>query len=72
MKIQDLNIDDLKALIRETVKETLDDYIADPDAGLRLRPEVHAQLAAATTRRALGQRGVPAAEVAQQFGLDWQ
>jgi hypothetical protein len=72
MQIQDLTTDDLKALIRETVKEVLNDYLVDPDAGLLLRPEVNAQLAVAQTRRTSGQRGIPAAEVAKQFGLDWQ
>jgi hypothetical protein len=70
MQIKDLTIEDLKTLIRETVQEVLDDYLDDPDAGLSLRPAIEAQLAAAQARRASGQRGVPAAEVAKQFGLD--
>jgi hypothetical protein len=72
MQIKDLTTEDLKVLIRETVQEVLDDYLADPDVGLSLRPTVNAQLEAAQVRRASGQRGIPAAEVAKQFGMDWQ
>jgi hypothetical protein len=71
MQIKDLTTEDLKTLIRETVQAVLDDYLDDPDAGLSMRPAIESQLAAAQARRASGQRGVPAAEVAkQQFGLD--
>jgi hypothetical protein len=72
MQIQDHPPNDPQALICETVKEVLDDYLEDPDAGLLLSSEVNALLAAAQTRRVSGQRGIPAAEVAKQFGLDWQ
>jgi hypothetical protein len=44
----------------------------DIDAGLQLRPEVKAQLETSQKRQASGQRGIPASEVAKQFGLDWQ
>jgi hypothetical protein len=44
----------------------------DIDAGLELHPEVKAQLEASQKRQASGQRGIPASEVAKQFGLDWQ
>jgi hypothetical protein len=72
MQIKDLTTEDLKTLIRETVQEVLHDYLDDPDAGLSLRPAVKAQLEAAQVRRASGQRGIPAAAVAKQFGLDWE
>jgi hypothetical protein len=72
MQIKDLTTEDFRVLIRETVQEILDDYLEDPDAGLSLRPEVQAQLEASQARRASGQRGIPAAEVAKQLGLTWQ
>jgi hypothetical protein len=72
MQIKDLTTEDFKLLIRETVQEVLDDYLENPDAGLLLRPEVQAQLEASQARCALGQRGIPAAEVANQLGLTWQ
>jgi cobalamin biosynthesis protein CbiG len=70
MKISDLTAADLKILIRETIQEGLEEYLMDPDAGLSLRPEVRAQLEAAQTQRTLGQRGIPAAKVAEILGLD--
>ncbi len=44
----------------------------DIDDDLAVRPEVIADLEAAQTRQAEGHRGIPAVEVAKQFGLDWQ
>jgi hypothetical protein len=71
-QIKDLTIAEFKDLIRATVLEVLSTHLNDPDAELELRPEVQQQLLASRQRRAAGARGVPAAEVAQQFGLTWQ
>jgi hypothetical protein len=43
----------------------------DIDGDLAVRPEVIVNLEAAQIRRASGQCGIPAAEVAKQFGLEW-
>ncbi len=75
MQIKDLTTDELKQLIRETVLEVLEDYLQDktidPDADLEIRPEVQQQLLVSRQRRAKGKPGIPAAEVAQRFGLTW-
>lgn len=56
MQVKDLTTDELKQLIRETVLETLEDYLqdeaADPDAGLEICPEVKQQLLASHQARA--------------------
>jgi hypothetical protein len=72
MQVKDLTTEELKALIRETVLETLEEALEDPDTGKTLRPQLKQQLLESRQRRATGQRGIPAAEVAQQFGLTWQ
>ena len=72
MQIKDLTTTELKALIRETVLEVLEDYLPDPDAELDIRPEVKQQLLASRQRRAKGDRGIPAEDVAQRFGTTWQ
>ncbi|HUY15423.1 MAG TPA: hypothetical protein VMX16_17605 [Terriglobia bacterium] len=38
--VKDLSTEELKALIGEVVEEKLREMLADPDAGLALRPEV--------------------------------
>ncbi|MGH8583032.1 MAG: hypothetical protein ACREWG_09650 [Gammaproteobacteria bacterium] len=44
MKVADLTVDELQALIREVVHEELQDIIADPDKGLELTGEIQARL----------------------------
>lgn len=71
-RIKDLTVAEFKDLIRATVLEVLSTHLDDPDAGLELRPEVQQQLLASRQRRVNGERGIPAAEVAKQFGITWQ
>lgn len=40
MQISDMTLDEFKALIRETVQETLEEFFVDPDEGLEVREEV--------------------------------
>lgn len=72
MQVKDLTTEELKALIRETVMAVLEEVLDDPDEGLVLRPEVEQQLLASRQRRASGQRGVSATDVAQRYGMTWQ
>jgi hypothetical protein len=72
MQVKDLTTEELKALIRETVLETLEEVLEDTDIGKPLHPELKQQLLESRQRRASGQRGIPAEEVAKQFGLTWQ
>lgn len=71
--VKDLTIEQLRAIIRDVVSETLREVLTthDPDAGLALRPEVEARLAAFWAEdpehRALGQ---PVADVAAELGID--
>jgi phosphoglycolate phosphatase-like HAD superfamily hydrolase len=71
MQVKDLTIEELKALIRETVIETLEDFLDDPDEGKEIRPEVKQQLSESTQQTQAGKRGIPAEEVAKKLGLTW-
>ncbi|WP_068814830.1 hypothetical protein [Phormidesmis priestleyi] len=71
MHIKDLTIEELKALIRETVLETLEELLDDPDEGKEMRPEVKQQLIESMRRTQTGERGIPATEVAKKLGLTW-
>lgn len=69
MQIKDMNSEELKALIENTVDETLESYFGDPDEEKNLKQEVKERLLAIKQRRAAGKKGIPSAEVYQRLGL---
>lgn len=71
MQVKDMTVDELKALIRETVAEILEEFLDDPDRGLKLKEEVRHQLIESKKGREAGIRGIPAEEVAKRLGLNW-
>ncbi|HLO83521.1 MAG TPA: hypothetical protein VK203_00730 [Nostocaceae cyanobacterium] len=44
MQVKDLTVDELKLLIQETVTETIQSLLFDPDADQQLKPEINQQL----------------------------
>ncbi|RMH32256.1 MAG: hypothetical protein D6690_14305 [Nitrospirae bacterium] len=44
MKVADLTVEELQALIRQVVHEELQNLVADPDKGLELTDEIWARL----------------------------
>lgn len=70
MQVKDLTTEELKALIRETVMETLEELLDDPDEGKEIRPEIKQQLLESLQRTRSGERGIPAEEVARRLGLN--
>ena len=69
MQIKDMNSEQLKALIENTIDETLESYLGDPDEGKTLKEEVKQRLSAIKQRRELGKKGMTAAEVYQRLGI---
>ncbi|HEY9691867.1 MAG TPA: hypothetical protein V6D15_06665 [Oculatellaceae cyanobacterium] len=59
MQIKDLTTDEFKDLIRETVVETLEEYLGDPDEGKEVKEEVKQRLLDIRKRREVGGRGIP-------------
>jgi uncharacterized protein YicC (UPF0701 family) len=68
MQVKDLTTDELKELIKQTVAEALQELLSDPDAGKELKAEVKQQLLDIQQRRAVGVRGIPAAEALKKLG----
>ena len=64
-----MNSEQLKALIENTIDETLESYLGDPDEGKTLKEEVKQRLSAIKQRRELGKKGMTAAEVYQRLGI---
>ena len=69
MQIKDMNSEELKALIENTIDETLESYLGDPDQGKTLKEDVKQRLLAIKQRREAGEKGMTAAEVYQRLGI---
>ncbi|MEH2167922.1 MAG: hypothetical protein V7K41_14850 [Nostoc sp.] len=66
-----MTIEELKLLIQETVAETIQSLMVDPDEGKQIKLQVKQQLLDSLQRTQSGERGIPAEEVAQNLGLSW-
>jgi hypothetical protein len=71
MQVKDLTIEELKLLIQETVAETIQSLLIDPDEGRQLKLEVKEQLLDSLYRTQAGESGISAEEVAKKLGLNW-
>ncbi|MBN3869276.1 hypothetical protein [Nostoc sp. JL33] len=71
MQVKDMTIEELKLLIQETVAETIQSLLVDPDEGKQIKPEVKQQLLDSLQRTQSGEPGIPAEEVAKNLGLTW-
>jgi len=68
-KVTDLTVEELRDLIATTVWETLQDFLGDPDEGLELQDWVKERLRKSLEARAVGEKGIPLEQVAQELGL---
>jgi len=71
MQVKDLTVEELKQLIQETLTETLEVMLSDPDQGQEIKPTVKQELVKSLQRTQAGDRGIAADEVAKKLGLDW-
>lgn len=69
MQVKDLTLDEFKILIRETVKETIEEFLSDLDEGKIIKEEFKQQLLEIRKRRETGVRGISTEEVMQRLGL---
>lgn len=70
--ISELSVNELKMLIRETVKETIADLMADPDEGLELRDDVEAFLKTSIESFRSGEVAtLSAKQVAERLDIEW-
>jgi hypothetical protein len=67
--VADLTVSELRALIAEVVEEKLAELTRDPDEGLKLRPELVAELEERMASVARGERGTPAEEAFARLRL---
>lgn len=67
MKVKELSVEQLKALIEDTVEERLQEYLGDPDEGLEIREEVIQKLKANKESR---KPRIPMEQVAKKHGIE--
>lgn len=68
MRVADLTSDELKTLIKEAVREEIEELMEDPDKGLELREEFVEELKASIASK----EHIPVEEVAKKLGLKWK
>jgi hypothetical protein len=66
-KVNELTVDQLKALINELIDAKLEQMISDPDSGLELKEEIIEKLKA---QKLSGSKRITMAEVNAEFGLN--
>ncbi len=72
MKVKELSVEQLRALIEEMIEEKLQEYLGDPDEGLELREEVRTRLEESLAAVRRGEKGIPIEQVAKKLGLEWK
>jgi hypothetical protein len=63
MQVKDLTIEELKSVIRETVIESLEDLLPDPDAGKTVKVQFQQELLETRKQRQEGTKNISPAEV---------
>jgi len=71
MQVQEMTIDQLKGLIRETVEEKLEEMLGDPDWGLELKDAVRERLKRSLEETERGGSGIAVDDVVKKTGLRW-
>ncbi len=69
MKVSELTVEELKALIKEAVAEQLEETLGDPDCGLELQEEVKERLCRALADKE-GKECQYLSEAAKKLGLE--
>ncbi len=70
MKVKELTVEQLKALIEETVAEKLQEILGDPDEGLELREDVREKLKDSLSAMGRGEKGIPIGQIAKEIGIE--
>ncbi len=70
-QVADLSVEELRQVIQDTVRATIEDLLRDPDAGLELHADLQARLAQSVADVREGGMTYSADEVAAKLGLTW-
>jgi hypothetical protein len=70
-RVSDMTVDELRSLIRDTVRQTLSEMMADPDEGLALHEGIEKALRQSIKTIRQGGHTYEAEDVAKKLGLEW-
>lgn len=68
-KVSDLSVEELKDLIKQTVHETIDDMLGDPDEGLEFKPEFVREVQESLSYVKQGGKTTPLKQFVKEHGL---
>ncbi len=69
-QVADMTQDELRNLVKSSVRQGLLEMLRDPDEGLELRPEIIESIERQRKEFAAGKRGKSLDQVAKELGLD--
>ena len=72
MKVKELSVEQLIALIQEAVEEKLQEILGDPDQGMELKEDIKERLKQSLSAVERGERGIPISQVVKETGLKWE
>jgi len=72
VKVKELSVEQLIALIQEAVEEKLQEILGDPDRGLELKEDIKERLKQSLSAVERGERGIPISQVVKETGLKWE
>lgn len=71
--IKDLNVNDFKVLVqdlvKETIEQTLDEYLEDPDSNKILKEEVKNRLIESKKKTDAGEKGISIEEAIKKLNI---
>ena len=70
-KVSDLTVDEFRSLVREIVRETLNEMLSDPDEGLELQDGLEAALRHSIRAVNEGVQTYDANDAAKKLGIEW-
>jgi hypothetical protein len=71
MRVEEMTVDELKILIRQTVEERLEEILGDPDSGIELNDSVRERLRRLLEETQAGATGLSPDEMSRKTGLRW-
>ncbi|MDP3879353.1 MAG: hypothetical protein Q8Q07_03485 [Dehalococcoidales bacterium] len=69
MKVKELTVEQLKALIDEAIEDKLAEIMGDPDRGLELTDEARRRIEESLSALKRGEKGIPLEELAGEMGI---
>ena len=69
MKVRELTMEQLQAMIDEAVEAKLQEYLGDPDAGLELTDDAIKKIEEGLAALKRGEKGIPLEKIAREMGI---